>query len=245
MQGEDYVRITPVLPTRELATPCYQRVNWCGAPGSPGYDLPITPGISDSPAPPIPRDFTLDGSDQPLTTLRGARVEVDPRRAARVAVALCVVALAVVAVSLSVAGVDKNAEITGLRQQGTPVVVTVTRCFGLLGGSGSNGVGNSCLGTFVLDGKRYKGTIPGDALWAPGTTIRLVTIRSDPGLLATEHQVASEHASWRVFILPTVLFFGMTALVTVLIVRRRRDLRKVGSVGSPPIGQLRGQPLPG
>jgi hypothetical protein len=162
-----------------------------------------------------------------------------------VAVALCVVALAVVAVSLSVAGVDKNAEVTGLRQQGTPVEVTVTRCFGLLGGSGSNGVGNRCLGTFVLDGTRYHGTIPGKALWAPGTTIRLVTIKSDPGLLATHHQVASEHASWKVFILPTVLFVVATAPVIAIIVRRQRRPEAVGLVGSPPVGELRGQPLPG
>jgi hypothetical protein len=245
MQGEDYVRITPVLPTRELATPCYQRVNWCGAPGSPGYDLPITPGISDSAVPPAPKDDRLDDSGQPLTTLRGASVEVDPRLAARVAVALCVVALAVVAVSLTVAGVDKNAEINGLRQQGTPVAVTVTRCFGLLGGSGSNGVGNRCLGTFALDGTRYHGTIPGDALWAPGTTIRLLTIKSDPGLLATSHQVASEHASWRVFVLPMMLVVVAAALVIAIIVRRQRRPEAVGSVGRPPVGELRGQPLPG
>lgn len=235
-----------MLPTRELATPCYQRVNWCGAPGSPGYDLPITPGISNSAVPPALRDDDpLDDSGQPLTTLRGASVEVDPRLAARVVVALCVVALAVVAVFLSVAGVDKNAEITGLRQQGTPVEVTVTRCFGLLGGSGSNGAGNRCIGTFVLDGTLYHGTIPGNALWAPGTTIRLVTIKSDPGLLASDHQLASEHASWRVFILPTVLVVVATALVIAIIVRRQRRSEAVGLVGSPPVGELRGQPLPG
>jgi hypothetical protein len=234
-----------VLPTRELATTCYQRVNSCGSAGSPGYDLPITPGISSSAAPPAPRDKTLDDSDQPLTTLRGASVEVDPRRAARVAVALCVVALAVVGVSLCVAGVDKNAEIRGLHQQGTTVEVTVTRCFGLLGGSGSNGVGNRCLGTFILDGMRYHGTIPGNALWAPGTTIRLVTIKRDPGLLATSHEVANEHTSWRVFILPTVLFVVATALVIAIVVRRQRRSEVIGLVGSPPVGELRRQPLPG
>src|SRR5580704_381589 len=111
MQGEDFVRITPVLPTRELAAPCYQRVNWCGDPSCPGYDLRITPGSTSSaarptPTPtsnpaPVPSDEALDDSDRPLTTLRGASVDVDPRLAARVAVAVLVAALAAVAISLS------------------------------------------------------------------------------------------------------------------------------------------------
>jgi hypothetical protein len=227
-----------VLPTRELAAPCYQRVNWCGAPSCPGYDLRITPGTSSSAAPPapVPSDDALDDSDRPLTTLRGASVDVDPRLAARVAVAVLVTALAAVAISLSVAGLDKNAEITGLRQQGTPVEVTVTHCVALLGGSGSNGVGDSCLGTFVLDGKRYRSTIPGNGLWAPGSTLRLITVRTNPGLLATSHQVASEHVSWRVFILPAVLVVALIALVVAITarhVRRRRRLGAVGSVSTP------------
>ena len=148
-------------------------------------------------------------------------------------VALCLIALATVVVILFVAGVDKNTEITRLRQQGVPVAVTVTGCHGLLGGSGSNDAGSSCSGTFVLDGRRYSGTIPGDTLRAPGTTIRLVTIESDPGLLATFHQVKSEHASWRVFILPTVLLVVLAALVAVAAVEHRRHRGTVSSVSTP------------
>jgi hypothetical protein len=222
-----------VLPTRELAPSCYQRVNGCGAPGFPGYDQRITPGPSSSAAPPTPAPKDApDDSDRPLTTLRGASVDVDPRLAARVAVVVLVAALAAVAISLSVAGFDKNAEIRALRQQGTPVEVTVTHCIALLGGSGSNGVGDSCLGTFVLDGKRYGSTIPGNALWAPGSTLRLITIRSNPGLLATSHQVASEHDSWRLFILPAVLVVALIALVGAIIARRVRRRRRPGTVAS-------------
>jgi hypothetical protein len=246
MQGEDFVRINGVLPTRELAAPCYQRVNRCGDPGSPGYDLPIATGISSSTIPPTPGDHKPDASSEPLTTLRGASVEVDPRRAARIAVALCLTALAVVAVGFFIAGVDKNAEITGLRQQGIPVEVTVTKCFGLLGGSGSNGVGNRCVGTFVLDGRTYQTTIPGNALWGPGTTLRFVTIKGDAGLLATAHQVQSEHASWRVFVLPAILLIVLAALVVVIIVRRRKGPGTVSSVSTPLGTGLHGrQPLPG
>ncbi len=238
MQGEDFVRIKGVLPTRELAILCFHRVKWCGALGSPGYHLPITPETSSSISPAALVN-PPDESHQPLTTLRGASVEIDPRRAARVAVALCLTALAVLAVSLFVAGAEKNAEITGLRQQGTPVEVTVTKCFGLLGGSGSNGVGNRCVGTFVLDGRSYRATVPGKALWAPGTTLRLVTIRSDPGLVATAHQVQNEHASWRVFVVPTVVLGVLAALVIAIIVRRRRSPTRARARGSSAQSGLR------
>ena len=170
--------------------------------------------------------------DQPLTTLRGASVEVDPRKVIRVVVVLCLTVLAVAIVILFVAGVDKNAGITSLRQQGIPVDVTVTRCTALLGGSGSNGVGDSCYGTFVLSGKSYRSPIPGNTIHAPGTTLRLVTIKGDPGLLSTVHQVQTEHASWKVFILPTVLLALLAALVVAIAVRLRRD-RGVSAQSAP------------
>ncbi len=210
-----------------------------------GYDLPIIRGDSGSTAEQAPKDARPEVSDQPLTTLRGASVEVDPRHVIRVIVALCLTGLAVAVVTLFVVGVDKNAEITGLRQQGIPVDVTVTRCTGLLGGSGSNGVGDSCYGTFVLAGKSYRSSIPGNTLHGPGTTLRLVTIKGDPGLLATVHQLQTEHASWKVFILPTVLLALLTALVIAIAVRLRRGpAGGLSSVSTPLAAGLGGgQPL--
>ncbi len=229
--------------------PCFQRVNrdrcvqrpgstharWFGSECGPGYHLRITPrGSSPSAAPQAPQGETPpDVSRRPLTTLRGASVEVDPRQVTRVVVALCLAALAAVVVSLFVAGFQQNAQISRLRQQGVPVAVTVTGCRGLLGGSGSNAAGSSCTGTFVLEGRRYSATLPGDTLRAPGTTVRLVTAETDPGLLATAHQVQSEHASWRVFLLPTVLLVLLAGLVAALAVRRRRKQASVGSISAP------------
>jgi hypothetical protein len=165
--------------------------------------------------------------------LRGASVEVDPRRAARVVIAVCLTALAAIVVILFLAGVRQNSEITELRQQGVLVEVTVTGCRGLLGGSGSNAVGSSCSGTFVLDGRRFSAPIPGNTLRSPGMTVRVVTTESDPGLLATIHQVESEHASWSVFILPTALLVVLVALVAGLAVRHRRVRGSVSSVDAP------------
>jgi hypothetical protein len=160
-------------------------------------------------------------------------VEVDSRRVARGLIGACVVTLAAVTVVLFAAAVHKNAQITSLRRHGVPVEVTVSRCLGVLSGSGSNAAGYSCRGTFVLDGQRHRVTIPGDTLVAPGTTIRMITVESDPGLVATIHQVGREHPSPGVFVLPTVLLVGLATLVAAIAVRSRPDPETDGSVTTP------------
>jgi hypothetical protein len=171
-------------------------------------------------------------------------VEVDGRRVARSLTGAFVAVLAAVVVVLFIAGAHKNAEIMGLRRNGVPVDVTVSSCRGLLGGSGSNGAGYSCRGAFVLDAKRYNVAIPGATLHAPGTTVPLVTIKSDPGLVATVEQVKSDHASWTVFVLPTVLLVVLAALLALSAIRHRRDPEGARSAGPPPgAGLRRGQPL--
>jgi hypothetical protein len=172
-------------------------------------------------------------SPEPVATLRGAQVEVDSRRTARGLVAACVVALAAVTVVLFAAAVHKNDQITSLRRHGVPIEVTVSRCLGVLSGSGSNAAGYSCRGTFVLHGQRYSATIPGNTLLAPGTTVRMVTVGSDPGLIATIHQAESEHTSRGVFILPAVFLVVLAALVAAIAVRSRRDPETVSSVSTP------------
>jgi hypothetical protein len=182
----------------------------------------MAPGSSCSTPQQAPSGGTFDGSQQPLTTLRGAPVAVDSRRATRLVVTFCLAALGLAVVSLFVAGIHKNAQITLLRQHGVGVEVTVTGCRGLLGGSGSNAVGATCRGIFVLDGRSYSDTIPGDTLRAPGTTLRLVTAESDPGVVATVHQAETEHASWTIFLLPSVLLIALLALLTSCVIALRR-----------------------
>ncbi len=157
-----------------------------------------------------------------LTTLRGAGVNVDVRRAAHVVVGICVVGLAVLVVLLFVAGVHKNAQITRLRQHGVAVEVTVSGCLGLLGGSGSNPAGYACRGTFTLDGHRYNEAIPGNTLRPPGTKVRAVAASGNPPLLSTAHAVSTERASASVFIVPGILLVVLVFLVGGLVLRRRR-----------------------
>jgi hypothetical protein len=161
-----------------------------------------------------------DTAGEPVTTLRGAGVAVDGRRIGRVVVALCLVALAVLVTLLYVAGAQKNSQITRLRQQGVAVTVTVTRCLGLMGGSGSNLAGYSCRGTFTVDGRRYNEVIPGNTFHAPGATLQAVTVPGDPALLSTPGTLENERASWRVFILPTSLLVILVILAGALVLRR-------------------------
>jgi uncharacterized membrane protein AbrB (regulator of aidB expression) len=166
---------------------------------------------------------------QPLTTLRGAPVNVDVRRAARVIAVVVVVALAVTVASLFVADANTNAEITSLQRHGVPVEVTVTGCRALLGGSGSNAAGYSCTGTFELNGHRNRTTLPDDTLYGIGTKVKVIAAANDPGLIATAQQVRSERASWHLFIVPTVLLVVLIALLIAIVLRRRRPTAKTSS----------------
>src|ERR1700728_100893 len=180
------------------------------------------PMAPQAPAHPDPEPVTemTDPTSGPIMTLRGAGVEVDGRRVARVLVGACLVALAVVVVVLFVAGFQKNAQINRLRQHGIPVKVTVSGCRGLMGGSGSNLVGYSCTGTFTVDGHRYSEAIPGNTLYGSGATLRGITVPGDPGLLTAASVLATEHSSWRVFIVPTILLVVLALLVGVVVHRR-------------------------
>jgi hypothetical protein len=127
-----------------------------------------------------------------------------------------------------VVGIHHNRQIDELRNQGVAVDVTVTRCQGLLGGSGSNAAGYSCRGTYELDGRRYNEVLPGTALHAPGSTIPSVAVPSDPALVSPLSMVDAEHSSARVFILPAVLLVVLAgAVVALVLVRRSRRGRRV------------------
>ena len=123
---------------------------------------------------------TSESPDRPVTTLRGASVDVDPRRALRLVVAVCLVALTLVAVVLLVAGANKNSQSVSLHDHGVPVSVTVTGCLGLLGGSGSNGAGYACKGSYTFNGHRYVQAIPGTTLLHPGDVIPGVIVPDRP-----------------------------------------------------------------
>lgn len=158
--------------------------------------------------------------------------EIDGRRIRTAVVIAFTAVLAALAVSLFIAGARKNEQITRLQRSGIPVVVTVTGCRGLLGGSGSNAAGYSCRGSFILRDHRHVDAIPGDIDRRPGTTVHAVTVASDPGLLATTSQLSAEKASTGVFLLPSVLALVLALVVLfVLLVRRRSRPQQPRSAG--------------
>ena len=136
-------------------------------------------------------------------------------------VGIVVATLAVLVVVFTVVGVNKNHQIDQLHDQGVAVNVTVTSCQGLLGGSGSNGAGYACRGTYGLDGHRYNEQLPGTALHAPGTVIRAIAVPGDPALVSPVSVVHAEHSSATVFILPAVLLVLLVAVIIVVLLRRR------------------------
>ncbi len=163
--------------------------------------------------------------DQRVGTLRGAGVQVDAARAARVAIVLGLVVIVVVAVVLLLAGYRKNAQITELRTHGVPVELTVTHCLGLMGGSGSNVAGYACSGTYSYGGRTYAEDVPDDVLHLPGTKVHGVIVASDPALFSTPETVANEHASTSVYIAPIVLLLVAAGVSAWWIVRIRRRHR--------------------
>jgi hypothetical protein len=161
-------------------------------------------------------------AEAPLSTLRGAGVDVNARLVGRAVVALCLVALATLVIIFTLAGVHKNSQINRLRHDGVPVDVTVAHCLGLLGGSGSNAAGYSCTGTFSADGRRHTETIPGTGFRAPGSSLRAVVVPGDPALLSPVNVLAGEHASWDVYLLPGVLLVVLALFSVAIVVRQGR-----------------------
>jgi len=166
----------------------------------------------------------LRAPGEPVTTLRGASVNVDTRRVTHLVAGACLMALAAAVIILFVAGAQKNAQITRLHKQGVPVEVTVSGCIGLMGGSGSNIAGYDCTGAFTLAGHTYRDAIPGSALYSPGTRIRAVAVPQDPALLSTPRALETQHSSGRVFILPAVLL-ALLGLFSAALVLKRGNVR--------------------
>ncbi|MHB1584530.1 MAG: hypothetical protein ACYC0E_12355, partial [Acidimicrobiales bacterium] len=154
--------------------------------------------------------------------LRGAAVEVNARLVGKAAGVAAGAALLVTVLVLTVAGIQKNAEISELRSHGVAVDVHATGCIGLMGGSGSNLAGYQCSGWFSLGGRRHTATIPDGRLHPPGSVVRGVTVPTDPALLATAGQLATEHPSAKVFLAPGVLLAVVVIAGCVALALRRR-----------------------
>jgi hypothetical protein len=172
-------------------------------------------------------------SNEPLSTLRGAGVNYDARKVGRFVVGLVLVVLVFLVVLFTVAGVHKNSQINELHHNGVPVTVTVSHCFGLMGGSGSNAAGYSCNGTFTVHGRSYTEQLPGTAFHAVGSTLPAIVVPSDPALVSPVSVVRDQHTSSRVFVLPAVLLVVLVLLVGLIVLLRRRRQARAASSAPP------------
>jgi hypothetical protein len=179
------------------------------------------PEVASDPTPQRLFEIVEISPPGPVSMLRGARIEIDGARVGRALLAALLALLAVFAIVFFVVGAHKNAQINELRRHGVPVEVTVKRCQGLMGGSGSNLAGYSCTGTFGLGGRSFDEPIPGNAEYAPGTRLAAVTAANGSGLFAPTGVLAGERASWKVFILPATLTLAFAVLAAALLLRRR------------------------
>lgn len=160
-------------------------------------------------------------SRSPHTHLRGGSVQVDAQIIGRVLLGLVGVVLLACAILFLFVGLDKNNQITQLQRAGVTVDARVSGCLGELGGTGSNPAGYSCKGSFTLDGATHEVTIPGNSLRAPGSTVHIVTLKTDPQLVETVARLAKEHAAATVFVLPAILFAALILLIGGVAARRR------------------------
>jgi hypothetical protein len=140
-----------------------------------------------------------------------------------VAVGLCLATLAVLVGVLTVAGVGRNSQFNQLHHDGVPVTVTVTHCFGLMGGSGSNAAGYSCTGSFTIHGAHYTESLPGTGFHAVGSTVAATVVPRDPALVSPNTVLRSEHASMSVFLLPLILLVVLALLVVLIVFVRTRQ----------------------
>lgn len=129
--------------------------------------------------------------------------------------------LAVLGIVFIVVGINKNEQINELKDHGVPVTFVVSKCLGLLGGSGSNAAGYSCQGSYMVDGRRFTESLPGSSNHAAGARVKAISVRSDPTLLSTPAIVSSERASASVFLLPALLLVACALLALAVLARRR------------------------
>lgn len=116
-----------------------------------------------------------------------------------------------------------NSRIERMKFRGVPVSVTVTRCTGNIGGSGSNAAGFTCAGGYTVAGTTYHELIGSMTTFArPGTELRGV---ADPSKLTTvvlSSALSKSEASLAAYIPAGLILAALIGLTTWFIESTRR-----------------------
>jgi len=162
-------------------------------------------------------------SDDHVATLRGPAAVSVGRTFWLVAgaIGLLVFGVALVVSLLSVA--NDNARIDRMKADGIPVMVTVTGCNGNLGGSGSNGAGYTCRGTYSIGHTSYHEQIGSMTTFAAtGTPVPGVVDPSHLGSVVLASAVTSSQSSTWAYLRPGLLAVALVILLLAFlrVVRR-------------------------
>jgi hypothetical protein len=159
-----------------------------------------------------------------VITLRGAEAQVIGRRFWTVAGSVVFTLLSILVVVSFISAALDNARIGRLKSHGVPVIVTITDCVGNIGGSGSNGAGYTCYGTYRVHGARYHEVIGSKStLSNRGSTVRAVADPNRPSTVELASAVATSSASSSAYVVPGILAILLVSLGLLLGRRYRRS----------------------
>jgi len=148
------------------------------------------------------------------------------------ALLLALFALTIVVTFIS--ATNDNARIERLKDHGVAVAVTVTGCVGNVGGSGSNGAGYTCRGSYRLYGIRYREIIGSKtSSSSAGTKVRAVADPARPSTIELASYVQASSSSDSVYFVPSLLALFLVILTFVFLRRWRASQARATRASSP------------
>jgi len=168
-------------------------------------------------------------SDGPGYIRGGGGVAVSRRRVAAVIAAAAALILVALAGILAVEAAQQYHRVHLLTTEGTPVVATVTDCYGIASGTGITDVGFSCHAAFWINQHHYRSPLDGTtSLYAVGASVPAVAVATDPTILYTSAAAQTMSASLTVFVAPAALLAtSLTVMVAAVSLARSGSVEAV------------------
>ena len=172
----------------------------------------------------VPASAESLASSDGATSLRGPAPASIGRRTWLVVGATGLAIFAAVVVVSFLSASNDNARIERMKNHGIPVAITVTTCFGNIGGSGSNGAGYTCHGRYKVGDVTYEETIGSLSSFIPsGSVVRGVADPTHPGSVLPVSVVERSVASASVYVDPGLLAGALLLLTGALLYLARRS----------------------